>query len=986
MSITSGHAVLSTVSNIESINFGNGHSLFVLHTVTTAGSSSNLPNGSVYIDAHANAGLIVGSVFRPFRKTGSSSSPITSPSQPRSVVAVSLANGTGAQITFQAPLSNGGASITQYTVTAYEVVGSVVSGTASQSIVLTNLSSLSVDLNGLTRGSTYVFKVVAKNTSNLSSDAAASGQITLNNVTTVPLNVVATAQSNGTSALVTFTAPVSTNGSDITSYTVHAYLNGAGSSVASVSSSVLSATVTGLTMGAAYTFKVLATNAAGDSNLSDASLSVTMLNKPGKPTTVSSTSAAVVTFVAPTNDGGLEITSYTVNAYLVNATTVVVATATLDMTTDPTPDLSVTVTGLTEGQQYVFKVLAHNSLGDSELSNPSASITYTTSSPPPSSATVPGKPTIVSAVGASSGTSANVTFTSPVSDGGAMITKYIAYGYPVTNGTPQETPTAGAELIMSIVTTPDVQIVISVPRLISSQTYIFRVVAYNSEGNGELSDPSSQVTIPTPVLVPAAPIIVGTYPQLSGTSIALTFTTGTPTLGAPPTTSYSIYAYLNGEGEPVATGSTMMGMPTGIVNGLTLRSSYRLLMTATNSDGEGAPSKFSELTVAGQLINLDAYYPIIGGWRVLDGPLQGGTEWVDRSGSSKATYHSLNGGGRKTTYENASNPHGAIPVYEGDSGSWWQMYGPNDFTAAYSNPSTITMWVALDNFDSGGKLVPLLYKFNGDMPATPFYCSGFMIGSAPTTNNGFWRPTVHLRTMGSNVSASENEIHVDAAASVSTTGFHQVTVVFTGGGTANGSVSIYVDGGNKAALSGLDFRNFNDAITNNVATLGNGITTSSASEMLSPSMGVAYNPKPTFSTVSWYGFGFTDAEVGTYYNNTRSWFYPVDVPNAPTNVKFPGNMVMTSGMGMSAVVFDAPVNQGASAITEYKVYSYRYSSTRSWVSGPIVTISSTSNPNPSLIPTMITGLVADAYYKFVVTAVNGAGESPRSEESNPVRV
>lgn len=83
-----------------------------------------------------------------------------------------------------------------------------------------------------------------------------------------PTSVSATA--GNVQATVTFTAPVDTGGSEITSYTV---TSNPGSITASGSSSPI--TVTGLTNGTSYTFTVTATNAQGTGIASSASNSVT---------------------------------------------------------------------------------------------------------------------------------------------------------------------------------------------------------------------------------------------------------------------------------------------------------------------------------------------------------------------------------------------------------------------------------------------------------------------------------------------------------------------------------------------------------------------------------------------------------------------------------------------------------------------------------------------------------------------------------------
>ena len=84
---------------------------------------------------------------------------------------------------------------------------------------------------------------------------------------------IGTATAGSSEATVTWTAPASDGGSAITKYTVTSSPDG--KTASTPDGSTLQATVTGLTPGTAYTFTVVATNAAGDGPASAASNSVT---------------------------------------------------------------------------------------------------------------------------------------------------------------------------------------------------------------------------------------------------------------------------------------------------------------------------------------------------------------------------------------------------------------------------------------------------------------------------------------------------------------------------------------------------------------------------------------------------------------------------------------------------------------------------------------------------------------------------------------
>jgi len=164
------------------------------------------------------------------------------------------------------------------------------------------------------------------------------------------------------SAAVSWSAPSSDGGSEITSYTVTAWGDGS----QSCTTATLSCTVTGLTNGMSYWFLVKATNARGDSVASLASAAVTPATVPDPPTSVAGLVGhgyVAVSWSAPSSDGGSEITSYTVTASGGGSQSCTTTT------------LSCTVTGLTNGTAYTFTVKATNALGDSVASVASAAAT-----------------------------------------------------------------------------------------------------------------------------------------------------------------------------------------------------------------------------------------------------------------------------------------------------------------------------------------------------------------------------------------------------------------------------------------------------------------------------------------------------------------------------------------------------------------------------------------------------------------------------------
>jgi hypothetical protein len=187
----------------------------------------------------------------------------TAPGAPTGVTAT--AGNASATVSWTAPSSDGGSTITKYTVMPF------IGSTAQTPVTVTGSPPpTSTTVTGLTNGTAYTFTVTATNAIGTGPASAQSNSVTPSGPTVpgAPTGVTATA-GNG-SATVSFTAPASNGGSPITSYTVTASPGGA-----TATGSASPITVTGLTNGTAYTFTVTATNAIGTGPPSAASNAVT---------------------------------------------------------------------------------------------------------------------------------------------------------------------------------------------------------------------------------------------------------------------------------------------------------------------------------------------------------------------------------------------------------------------------------------------------------------------------------------------------------------------------------------------------------------------------------------------------------------------------------------------------------------------------------------------------------------------------------------
>ncbi|MEU8083038.1 putative Ig domain-containing protein [Micromonospora sp. NPDC049101] len=247
------------------------------------------------------------------------------------------------------------------------------------------------------------FTVNADGTLSISSMPARSSAATVN-VTVVTRGVAAaatyvytdvpatptapTATAGLANATVNWTAPAS-NGSPITSYIVTPVRNGVAQTPITYDASTTSRVISGLTVGASYTFTVAAVNSIGTSATSPASNAVVPYAVPGAPTITAASagdSSATLTWTAP-NANSSPITSYVITPYIggVAQTPQTFASAATTQT----------VTGLTPGTAYTFTVTARNAGGAGPPSAQSAPVipnqspSLTNPAPPAGEVSVP---------------------------------------------------------------------------------------------------------------------------------------------------------------------------------------------------------------------------------------------------------------------------------------------------------------------------------------------------------------------------------------------------------------------------------------------------------------------------------------------------------------------------------------------------------------------------------------------------------------------
>ncbi len=284
-----------------------------------------------------------------------------------------------------------------------------------------------------------------------------------------PTLVTATAGTR--QAVVSWTAP-NNNGSGIKDYLIQYSSNG-GTTWTNLTDSVsksTTATVTGLADDTGYVFRVAAVNYIGTGPYSTASSPASTNALPGAPTGVSGTPGngeVALSWAAPASNGGASITDYVVQ-YSSNS-----GSTWTTFSDGTSATLSTTVSGLSNGTGYLFRVAAVTSVGTGSYSTASSSISPT--------GTVPNAPTTLN--GTPGDTQVSLTWAAPANNGGSSISDYVVQ-YSSNSGSTWTTFSDGTSSVTAA----------TVTGLTNGTAYIFRVAATNSQGAGAYSTASSSIT------------------------------------------------------------------------------------------------------------------------------------------------------------------------------------------------------------------------------------------------------------------------------------------------------------------------------------------------------------------------------------------------------------------------------------------------------------------------------------------------------------
>jgi alpha-tubulin suppressor-like RCC1 family protein len=448
-------------------------------------------------------------------------------------------------VTWSAPYSNGGSSVTGFTATATTLDG-------QQSFHCTaGASDTGCTIDGLANGTSYDLSVVATNIHGDSVPASA-GVVTLHTVPDAPsLESVSVASGE---IIVTWLEGGYDGGLSVESFTATATTSTTSQGCQGAPDAT-SCTIEGLVDGTAYDVSVEATNADGNSMPSN-TLSATPGTVSSAPQGVAASAGPAsvqVSWSAPASDGDTPITGY-------------VATAT-DQRTSARAECDVDaaatgceIDGLTNGDAYVVVVLAQNQAGNS----PPASVpgTYTPLS-------VPDAPTLVSASGGDG--TITVDWSAGTSDGGTPVTSFTA---SAAIGARTVTCDGGASATSC-----------TIDGLDNGTAYSVWVIATNAKGPSALSS----TLMATPYTTPGAPTITKVTPAAGSVTLAWSAPASS---GGSPIVHYAV-TLSPGSGGCVTTALTCT------ISHLVATTAYTFTLVAVNAAGSGAAASTGALYAFG---------------------------------------------------------------------------------------------------------------------------------------------------------------------------------------------------------------------------------------------------------------------------------------------------------------------------------------------------------------------------------------------------
>ena len=533
VAFTAGSSTL-TITNYEySLNSGTNWNSAA--DATSPLTISGLTNGTTYsVILRAVSASGPGSA-----SVSASGTPSALPGAPTITAVTAGGNGTSLVVTFVAGYAGGS------TITDYEYGLSPGENTNNfGSFVSISGTASPFTISGLSSGAAYTVQLRAKNSAGYSPASAFVSGVTL----AVPNAPVITSITPGDQTLqITYTAyDNTTNGGSAISKVEYSVNNGANWIDAGTLSNPF--TLSGLTNGTTYQAIFRATNAIGTS-ASSILYSGTPRTIPGAPngiTVSQSPTGAIVSWTAPTSNGGSAITGYTATAYSASTGGTVSGTACT------TSSLTCTITGLTNGTTYYISAMATNAAGSGPATLPRVSVIP---------AALPGAPTINTITAADARLS--VAFTAGSNDSNAPIT---SYQYTINGGT-------------NWVNVASTSSPISILGLTNGISYSVKIRAVSSIGNG----PDSNSLSGTPFTIPST--INNANVSYTSSSGSVTLTWSAPNNNGSDITNYYVELFNNLTGGSTQGNCNTSGALSCTISGLTNGTTYYATLQSKNGAG-----------------------------------------------------------------------------------------------------------------------------------------------------------------------------------------------------------------------------------------------------------------------------------------------------------------------------------------------------------------------------------------------------------------
>ena len=526
----------------------------VPHAPSTATSIivTGLTNGTAYffrVAAVNPVGFGAAAVTSPI-------TPMTIPGAP-SIVSATPGN-ANVVLVWRAPASDGGGAISNYII-EYKVDGPSITWIRFPRVAS---NATTATITPLVNGTNYLFRVTAVNAAGIGPTSNTSNVVMPVTVPTVPLNVVGVGGDK--QVQLKWSTPASNGGLPIIDYIVQyrAVADATWTTFADGTSTATSATVTGLTNGVSYSFRITAKSSFGSSAASAESAPVLVLGLPGVPSALVATPGVSgdvqLRWIAPSDTGGVALIDYVIEFRKSTDA------AWTRYSHTASPAVAIVVNGLVTGSTYVFRVAAVNPLGAGVASAISDAVTVIAPPTPPTNVVAKAGDKIVSLSWTASSTSNG----SPITDYVIEVRKATETGWTVFADGVSAATTA-------IVT-----------NLVNGTSYAFRVTAKNGAG---LSAPSAESTIVTAIGPPAAP--TGLTGQPSRGTVTLKWTAPTDT-GGQPITSYVVQYRVNKAGSAWVTAKWPAGVSptatTAKISGFVTRFGHLFRVAAVTAQGQGA--------------------------------------------------------------------------------------------------------------------------------------------------------------------------------------------------------------------------------------------------------------------------------------------------------------------------------------------------------------------------------------------------------------